>query len=82
MICQTSVAIFSVILLVGGVTINRRRAFALALAVTICMAVLAVSGHLWVLNWELIGVPTWNLTILPVLASIEMAVLRNEGIVS
>lgn len=80
MICQTSVAILSVILFVGGVTINRRRAFALALAVTICMAVLAVSGHLWVLNWELI-VPTWYLTILPVRPD-RMAVLRNEGIVS
>ena len=63
-----------------GGTINRRRAFALALAATICMAVLAVRGHLWVLNWELI-VPAWYLAILPVRPD-RMALLRNEGIVS
>jgi len=63
-----------------GGTINRRRAFALVLAATICMAVLAVRGHLWVLNWELI-VPAWYLAILPVRPD-RMAHLRNEGIVS
>jgi hypothetical protein len=63
-----------------GGKINRRRAFALALAATICMAVLAVREHLWVLNWELI-VPAWYLAILPVRPD-RMAVLRNEGIAS
>ncbi|QNI32906.1 hypothetical protein H7849_02615 [Alloacidobacterium dinghuense] len=63
-----------------GGTINRRRAFTLALAATICMAVLALSGHLWVLNWELI-VPAWYLAILRFRPD-RMAVLRNEGIVS
>ena len=48
-----------------GGAINRRRALALALAATICMAVLTARGHLWVLNWELIG-PAWYLAILPV----------------
>ncbi len=63
-----------------GRTINRRRAFALALGATICMTVLAVRGHLWVLNWELI-VPAWYLAILPARPD-RMAVLRNEGVVS
>jgi hypothetical protein len=58
-----------------GGTINRRRAFALALAATICMAVLAVRGHLWVLNWELI-VPAWYLALLPVQPD-RMAILRK-----
>ena len=48
-----------------GGTINRRLALGLALAATICMAVLEVRGHLWVLNWELI-VPVWYQAILPV----------------
>ena len=63
-----------------GRAINRRRALALALAATICMAVLAVRGHLWVLNWELIG-PAWYLAILPV-RSDRMANPRNKGTVS
>jgi hypothetical protein len=48
----------------GGI-INRRPALAFALVATICMAVLAVRGHLWALNWELIG-PAWYLAIRPV----------------
>ena len=52
----------------------------MALAATICMAVLAVRGHLWVLNWELIG-PAWYVAILPV-QSDRMANPRNEGTVS
>jgi len=63
-----------------GGTIKRRWALALALAATVCMAVLAVRGHLWVLNWELI-VPAWYLAILPVRPD-RMAILRNEGRVS
>ena len=62
-----------------GGRINRRRAFALALAATISMAVLAVRGHLWVLNWELIA-PVWYLAILPVRPD-RTAVLRNEDMV-
>jgi hypothetical protein len=63
-----------------GGTINRRRALALALAATICMTVLAVRGHLWVFNWELL-VPAWYLAILPVRPD-RMAILRNGGTVS
>lgn len=48
-----------------GGTINRHQALALALVATICMAVLAVRGHLWLFNWELIG-PAWYMAILPV----------------
>ena len=47
-----------------GGTINQHQALALALVATICMAVLAVRGHLWLFNWELIG-PAWYLAILP-----------------
>jgi hypothetical protein len=61
-----------------GGSINRRRAIALALAATICMAILATRGHLWVLNWELI-VPAWYLVILSVRPD-RMAVLPNKGI--
>ncbi len=61
-----------------GGTINRPRAFALALAATICMVVLAVRGHFWVLNWELM-VPAWYLTTLPDRPD-RMALLRNEDI--
>lgn len=49
-----------------GGKIKRHRALASALATTICMTVLAVRGHLWVLNWELM-VPAWYLAIPPVL---------------
>ncbi|MGB7845707.1 MAG: hypothetical protein WBL63_08845 [Candidatus Acidiferrum sp.] len=63
-----------------GGTINRRRALALALVATICMAVLAARGHLRVLNWELIG-PAWYLAILPIQSNC-MAIPRNEGTVS
>jgi hypothetical protein len=64
----------------SGRAINRCRTLAMALAATICMAVLAVRGHLWVLNWELIG-PAWYVVILPV-RSDRMANPRNEGTVS
>lgn len=60
--------------------INRCRTLAMALTATICMAVLAVRGHLWVLNWELIG-PAWYVAILPVLSD-RIANARNEGTVS
>jgi hypothetical protein len=63
-----------------GGTINRRRAVALALVATICLAVLGARGHLWALNWELIG-PPWYLAILPV-RSDRMAVPQNEDAVS
>ncbi len=63
-----------------GGTINRRWALILALLATICMAVLATRGHLWALNWELIG-PAWYLAILPV-RSDRMVVPQNEGAVS
>jgi hypothetical protein len=63
-----------------GGTINRRWALALALLATICLAVLAARGHLWALNWELMG-PPWYLAILPV-RSDRMAVPQNEGAVS
>lgn len=62
-----------------GGTINRRRAIASAVAATICMTVLAVRGHLWVLNWELM-VPAWYLVILPVRPD-RMAIPRNEDTV-
>jgi hypothetical protein len=62
-----------------GGTINRHLAIALALVATICMAVLAARGHLWMLNWELIG-PAWYLAILPV-RSDRMVVPQNESAV-
>jgi len=63
-----------------GGTIERRQALALALIATVCMAVLAARGHLWVLNWELIG-PGWYLAMRPA-RSHCMAIPRNEGTVS
>jgi hypothetical protein len=61
-----------------GGTINRRRAVALALVATICMAVLAACGQLRVLNWVLIW-PSWYLAILPVRSHGDSS---NEGTVS
>ena len=61
-----------------GGTINRRRALALALVATICMAVLAACGQLRVLNWVLIW-PSWYLAILPVRSHGDSS---NEGTVS
>lgn len=58
-----------------GGTINRHQALALALVATICMAVLAVRGHLWLFNWELIG-PVWYMAILPV-RSDRMVIPQN-----
>jgi len=58
-----------------GGSINRRQALALALVATICMAVLAAHGHLWLFNWELIG-PAWYLAILPV-RSDRMVIPQN-----
>ena len=60
--------------------INRPWAVALALVATICVAVLAIRGHLWLLNWELIG-PPWYLAILPA-RSDRVAVSQNEDVVS
>jgi hypothetical protein len=60
-----------------GGKISRRRALALAVTATICMAALAVREHLWALNWVL-TVPVWYLVILPVRPD-RMATLRNEG---
>ena len=48
-----------------GGRVKRRRAFALAVAATICMAVLAVCGHLCAPDWALI-VPAWYPAILPI----------------
>ncbi len=56
-------------------TVNRGWALALALVATICMAVLAVRGRLWALNWELIG-PAWYLAIQPV-RSDRVAILQT-----
>jgi hypothetical protein len=61
-----------------GGTINRRRALALALVATICMAVLAACGQQRVLNWVLIW-PSWYLAILPVRLHGDSS---NEGTVS
>ena len=63
-----------------GRTISRRRALALALMATICMAVLALRGNLWVFNWTLIG-PAWYLAVLPI-RSDRIAIPRNEDTVS
>lgn len=59
-----------------GGTINRRRAFTLALAATTCMGVLAIRGELWVLDWGLI-VPAWYPAILLVRTN-RIAVLQDE----
>jgi hypothetical protein len=62
----------------GG--INRGWAVTLALITTLCLAALAIRGHLWALNWALIG-PPWYLAILPV-RSDRIAVPQNEDAVS
>jgi hypothetical protein len=59
-----------------GGTINRCRALSLALIATVCMAVLAARGHLWLLNWELLG-PAWYLAILAA-GPARVAVFRND----
>lgn len=59
-----------------GGTINRRRALSLALVATVCMAVLAARGHLWLLNWGLLG-PAWYLAILPA-GPTRVAIFRND----
>ena len=61
-----------------GGTIHRCRALALALVATICMAVLAGCGHLWVLNWVLIW-PAWYLAFLPIRSHGDSS---NEGTIS
>ena len=63
-----------------GGRINQGWAVTLALVTTLCLAALAVCGHLWALNWALIG-PPWYLAILPV-RSDRMAVPQNEDAVS
>jgi hypothetical protein len=60
-----------------GGSMSRSWAIALALIATTCMAALAVRGHLWFLNWELI-VPPWYLAILSG-RSVRLATLQNEG---
>lgn len=63
-----------------GGKIYRHRALASALAATICMTVLAVRGHLSVLNWELM-VPAWYLVNPPVRPD-RSGDFPNEGTVS
>ena len=60
-----------------GATINRDRAFVLALAAAICMGVLAIRGHLWLLTWVLI-IPAWYLAIRPIQPD-PIHDLRNES---
>jgi hypothetical protein len=62
-----------------GGAISRRWAIALALAGTLSMAVLAVRGHLWALNWELVA-PAWSLALRPLRPG-HPSILENGGTV-